>query len=431
MANKLSRINRVAIAGQTGSPVWDQVETYSGIAYQDLEMTSDSSMEASQPRIETTGQRGDGELPLAAEGNRDASISLNFYLRGLDLTGGAGNAVSASTATPQYDTILQQVTGGAVSNNTGDVVAVGATTRWLIFVSNAANFSVGNFAGWVNAAGEMEAMPIVATDNVANTITLAGDGAATGGFSAIPAVGNVIYASRTYSMSQQAGERLPLAIHAALADGNADRFFLGCFGSLSFSDAGGLLAGAYTAQAHDWKATSELLAPAPPAFGVFAAPTLGPVSTRGTRAIISSADSWGVAAGVHTPSAVTIPTVISGELDVAVDMQARTAQTGTNGRQGFVAVDNGCAMPIRLYHDGATATFLGFGDASLLSLQEGANLAVARQYGTAAGNIVVTEIPNYQGDAVIGEEAGLATIDLTGRGYRPSNGTATIRIHLL
>ena len=106
MANKLARINRVAIAGQTGSPVWDQVETYSGITYQDLEMTADSSLEATQPRIETTGQRGDGEMPLAAEGNRDASISLAFYMRGLDLSGGAANAVSASTASPQYNTIL-------------------------------------------------------------------------------------------------------------------------------------------------------------------------------------------------------------------------------------------------------------------------------------------------------------------------------------
>jgi hypothetical protein len=220
-----------------------------------------------------------------------------------------------------------------------------------------------------------------------------------------------------------------LAIHAALADGNADRFFLGCFGSLAFSDAGGLLLGTYTAQAHDWKAQSELVGP--PAFGAFAGPNLGPVSTRGTRAIVCSSNSWGVTSGTHTPSAVAIPTAISGELDVAVDVQPRTAQTGTNGRQGFVAVDNGCSMGLRLYHDGATAGLLNFGDASLLSLQEGANLAVARQYGTAAGNVVVTEVPNFQGDAVIGEEAGLATIDLTGRGYRPSNGSATIRIHLL
>lgn len=428
MANKLARINRVAIAGQTGSPVWDQVETYSGITYQDLEMTADSSLEATQPRIETTGQRGDGELPLAAEGNRDAAISLAFYMRGLDLSGGAANAVSASTASPQYNTILEQITGGSVSNNTGDTALVGST-RWVINVNNAANFSVGNFAGWVNAAGEMEAMPIVDTDNVANTITLAGDGAATGGFSAAPAAADVIYASRTYTLSQQAGERLPLAIHAALADGNADRFFLGCFGSLAFSDAGGLLLGTYTAQAHDWKAQSELVGP--PAFGAFTGPVLGPVSTRGTRAIVCGSNSWGVTSGTHTPSAVAIPTAISGELDVAVDVQPRTAQTGTNGRQGFVAVNNGCSMGLRLYHDGATAGLLGFGDASLLSLQEGANLAVARQYGTAAGNVVVTEVPNFQGDAVIGEEAGLATIDLTGRGYRPSNGTATIRIHLL
>ena len=433
MANKLARINRVAIAGQTGSPVWDQVETYSGITYQDLEMTADSSLEATQPRIETTGQRGDGELPLAAEGNRDAAISLAFYMRGLDLSGGAASTVSASTAAPQYNTILEQITGGSVSNNTGDTALVGST-RWVVNVNNAANFSVGNFAGWVNGAGVLEAMPIVATDNGANTITLAGDGAATGGFSAAPAAGNVIYASRTYTLSQQAGERLPLAVHAALADGNADRFFLGCFGSLAFSDAGGLLLGTYTAQAHDWKSQSELAAgpgPAPPAFGAFAGPNLGPVSTRGTRAIVCGSNSWGVTSGTHTPSAVAIPTAISGELDVAVDVQPRTAQTGTNGRQGFVAVDNGCSMGLRLYHDGATAGLLNFGDASLLSLQEGANLAVARQYGTAAGNVVVTEVPNFQGDAVIGEEAGLATIDLTGRGYRPSNGTATIRIHLL
>ena len=431
MVNALSRINRVSIAPQTGTPAWDQVENYAApaLTYVDLEMTADSTMTADQPRIATTGQRGDGETPLAAEGNRDAASSLAVYLRGLDLAGGAGNGISTATAAPQYDAILQQTTGGTVTNTTGDLAQVGST-RWVVGVVNAAHFAVGNFAGWVNPAFEMEAMPIVDLDLVANTITIAGEAVgATGGFSAAPAAGNVIYASRTYKLSQQAGERTPLAIHADLADGNAERFFLGCFGSLGFSDADGLLLGSFTAQAHDWKAASELVGP--PAFGAFVGPTLGPVSTRGGRAIISSANSWGVTAGTHVASPVAIPTVISGELDVAVDIQPRTAQSGTNGRQGFVAVDNGCAMPLRLYHDGVTAGLLGFGDASLLSLQEGASLAVARQYGTTPGNVVCAEVPSYQGDAVLGEEAGLATIDLTGRGYRPSNLNATIRIHLL
>jgi len=252
MVNALSRINRVSLAPQTGTPAWDQVENYAApaLTYVDLEMTADSTMTADQPRIATTGQRGDGETPLAAEGNRDAAISLAFYLRGLDLTGGAGNGVSSSTAAPQYDAILQQTTGGTVTNNTGDLAQVGST-RWVVGVVNAAHFSVGSFAGWVNPAGDMEAMPIVDLNLVANTITIAGDGAATGGFSAAPAAGNVIYASRTYKLSQQAGERTPLAIHADLADGNAERFFLGCFGSLGFSDADGLLLGSFTAQAHE------------------------------------------------------------------------------------------------------------------------------------------------------------------------------------
>lgn len=428
MANALSRINRIAIAPQTGSPAWDQVETYAAppLTYTDLEMTADSSLGAEQPRIPVTGQRGDGETPLAAAGNRNSSISLNFYLRGLDLSGGADDATSSSTAAPQYHSILEQVTGGTVEDNQGDLALVGST-RWAINVANPARFTVGNFAGWKNAAGELEAMPIVEVG--VGSITVAGDGAANGGFSAAPGAGDVIYASRTYRLDQTDGERAHLAIHASQADGNAERFYLGCLGSLSLSDSDGLLMAAYTAQAHDWKAASELAGS--PAFGAFVAPSLGPVSTRGGRAIISSADSWGVAAGSHTPSEVAIPTVISGELDVALDVQPRTAQSGTNGRQGFVAVEAGCSMPLRLYHDGGTAGLLGFGDASLLSLQGGSAIAVARQYGTTEGNVVVAEIPHYQGDAVIGDEAGLATIDLTGRGYRPSNGSSTIRIHLL
>ena len=47
------------------------------------------------------------------------------------------------------------------------------------------------------------------------------------------------------------------------------------------------------------------------------------------------------------------------------------------------------------------------------------------------GNIVVVEIPAYQADVSAGDEGGLATIDMTGRGFRPAFGTATARVHLL
>ena len=96
----LKRINRVRIGKINGSPAWDPVEKYLDAdmappGYNDLEMTSASAMEHTREAIQITGQRGDGETPAGVSGNKDASPSLAFYMRGLDLSGGAANAVNA------------------------------------------------------------------------------------------------------------------------------------------------------------------------------------------------------------------------------------------------------------------------------------------------------------------------------------------------
>ena len=121
----LKRINRVAIGKIARTPVWDYVEDYQpaapqNVVYVDLEVTDASAMEFSRPQIALTGRRGDGQDSPSVSGNKDASPSLAFYLRGLDLAGGAADGVNASTAAPQYDMLLEQSTGGTIRNIQGD-----------------------------------------------------------------------------------------------------------------------------------------------------------------------------------------------------------------------------------------------------------------------------------------------------------------------
>jgi len=440
----LKRINRVAIGKLSGSPAWDQVEKFLaadmvGGAYTDLEITDASAMEHTSPQIQITGQRGDGETPAGAAGNRDASPSLGFYLRGLDLSGGAAHGVNASTAVPQYNILVEQAAGGAVRNIQGEDVIAGST-RWVLQFGAgrvaAVGYAIGDALGWVNGAGKMEVMPVVAVNAVADTVTVAGDsGTATGGFSAAPAATDDIYGMRTYSVDQTAGERPHVTVHGQLAQSGVDRFFLGCLGSMAFADAEGLLMATWAAQAQDWQADQELVAP--PAFGAFTAPNLGPVSTRGARVLICEDKSWGVdGAGVFTMADVSVATAITASMDLAVDIQARTAATGNNGRQGFVAVEDGCSAEVRLYHDGTTANLLAagsqtFGDGALLQFMGTQEVSLLMQFGDQPGNTVVLEIPAYQANATLGDEGGLATIDLSGRGFRPEYGSATARVHLL
>jgi len=447
----LKRINRVqigkiaAVAGQTA---WDLSERYAagdmvGAAYTDLEITSATTMEFTREQIAITGQRGDGETPAGVSGNKDASPALAFYMRGLDLSGGAANTVNASTAAPQYDMLIEQATGGTVRNIQGEDVIAGST-RWVLQFGAGrvaiVGYAVGDVVGWVNTAGKMETAPVVAVDAVGDTITLAGDSAAnmTGGFSAAPSAGDDIYGMRTYPIDQTAGERAHITVHGRLADAGIDRLFQGCMGSVAFSDADGLLLATYSAQAQTW--TADQNAAGGPAFGAFTPPNLGPVSTRGARVLICVDDSWGVdGAGNFTPSAstgVAVATAISAGFDTATDVQPRTAATGTNGRQGFVAVQNNCTTEMRLYHDGTTADLLAggsqtFGDGAALQFQNDQVFAVLMQFGDTPGNTVVIEIPAAQCNTTIGEEGGLATLEMSGRGFRPSYGTATARIHLL
>ena len=444
----LKRINRVRIGKINGSPAWDQVEKYLDAdmvppGYNDLEMTSASAMEHTREAIQITGQRGDGETPAGVSGNKDASPSLAFYMRGLDLSGGAANTVNASTAAPQYDMLLEQATGGTKRNIQGEDVIVGST-RWVLQfgVGRVAvvGYAIGDVLGWVNAAGKMECVPVVAIDAVADTVTLAGDSAAnmTGGFSAAPASGDDIYGMRTYPIDQTAGERSHITVHGRLADSGIDRFFQGCMGSVAFSDADGLLLATWGAQAQTWTAAQNLAGA--PTFGAFVAPSLGPVSTRGARVLICADNSWGVdGAGSFTPGAATgvaVATAISASFDTATDIQPRTAATGTNGRQGFVAVQNNCSTEMRLYHDGTTNALLAggsqtFGDGAALSFQNEQVFSVLMQFGDQPGNTVVIEIPGAQCNTTVGEEGGLATLEMSGRGFRPEYGTATARIHLL
>ena len=444
----LKRINRVRIGKINGSPAWGQVEKYLDAdmvppGYNDLEMTSASAMEHTREAIQITGQRGDGETPAGVSGNKDASPSLAFYMRGLDLSGGAANTVNASTAAPQYDMLLEQATGGTKRNIQGEDVIVGST-RWVLQfgVGRVAvvGYAIGDVLGWVNAAGKMECVPVVAIDAVADTVTLAGDSAAnmTGGFSAAPASGDDIYGMRTYPIDQTAGERSHITVHGRLADSGIDRFFQGCMGSVAFSDADGLLLATWGAQAQTWTAAQNLAGA--PTFGAFVAPSLGPVSTRGARVLICADNSWGVdGAGSFTPGAATgvaVATAISASFDTATDIQPRTAATGTNGRQGFVAVQNNCSTEMRLYHDGTTNALLAggsqtFGDGAALSFQNEQVFSVLMQFGDQPGNTVVIEIPGAQCNTTVGEEGGLATLEMSGRGFRPEYGTATARIHLL
>jgi len=445
----LKRINRVQIGKLTGSPAWDQVEKYrtgapDNVTYNDLEITSATTMEFTREQIAITGQRGDGETPAGVSGNKDASPALAFYMRGLDLSGGAANAVDASTAAPQYDMLIEQATGGTVRNIQGEDVIAGST-RWVLQFGGgrvgAVGYAIGDVVGWVNAAGKMETSPVVAIEaDGPDTIRLAGDSAAnmTGGFSAAPLAGDDIYGMRTYPIDQTAGERAHITVHGRLADAGIDRLFQGCMGSVAFSDADGLLLATYSAQAQTW--TADQNAAGGPTFGAFTPPNLGPVSTRGARVLICVDDSWGVdGSGNFTPSAstgVAVATAISAGFDTATDVQPRTAATGTNGRQGFVAVQNNCTTEMRLYHDGTTADLLAggsqtFGDGAALQFQNNQVFAVLMQFGDTPGNTVVIEIPAAQCNTTIGEEGGLATLEMSGRGFRPTHGTATARIHLL
>jgi len=444
----LKRINRVAIGKIAGTPAWDQVEKYLAAdmvgGYIDLETTSASTMEHTRPQIAITGQRGDGETPASVSGNKDAAPSLAFYVRGLDLSGGAANGVNASAAAPQYDMLLEQAAGGTTRNIQGEDV-IGGSTRWVLQFGAGAvlanGYAIGDVLGWVNASGKMECVPVVAINVGADQVTLAGDSAAnmTGGFSDAPAAADDIYGMRTYPVDQTAGERAHITVHGQLADSGIDRFFQGCLGSVSFADADGLLVATWAAQAQTWTADQNLVAPVP-TFGAFVSPALGPVSTRGARVLICADNSWGVdSAGVFAPAAstgVAVATSISGSFDLAVDVQPRTAATGVNGRQGFVAVQNGCSSDVRVYHDGSTAALLAagsqtFGDDAALSFMDEQVVSLLLQFGDQPGNTVVLEVPAYQANAVIGEEGGLATIDLSGRGFRPDFGSATARVHLL
>jgi len=447
----LKRINRVQIgkiATPAGQTAWDASESYAaadmvGAAYTDLETTSATSMEYSREQISITGQRGDGESPAGVSGNKDAAPSLAFYMRGLDLSGGAAHGVNASTAAPQYDMLLEQATGGTVRNLQGEDVIVGSS-RWMLQFAGGAvlanGYAIGDCLGWVNSAGKMETAIVVAVNVGADQVTLAGDSAVnmTGGFSAAPTAGDDIYGMRTYPIDQTAGERNHITVHGRLADSGIDRLFQGCLGSVSFSDADGLLLATWAAQAQTW--TADQNAAGSPAFGAFTAPNLGPVSTRGARVLICADNSWGVdGAGAYTSSAATgvaVATAISASFDTATDIQPRTAATGTNGRQGFVAVQNNCTTELRLYHDGTTAALLAggsqtFGDGAALSFQDNQVFSLLMQFGDQPGNTVVIAIDGCQCNATIGEEGGLATIDLSGRGFRPEYGTATARIHLL
>jgi hypothetical protein len=435
----LKRINRVRIGKQTGSPAWDQVENFASppVTYVDLEMTNASTVELTSPQIEITGQRGDGNTPAGVDGNRDGAPSLNFYMRGLDLSGGAATGVDAGTAAPQYDMLLEQATGGTVRNTVGADAAAGCT-RWILNFAGGVvagmGVAVGDVIGWVNAAGKMEVAPIVAIG--ATTIQVAGHPVnGTGGFSAAPALNDDIYGMRTYPVNQTAGERAHVAVHAQVAQSGAERFVLGCMGSMSFADADGLLAATWAAQAQDWKSPEEIAGE--PTFTAFVPPNLGPVSTRGARVMICANNDWGVdAAGSFTNSDVAVATAISSSMDLGTDIQPRTAATGTNGRQGFVCVENTCNAEIRLYHDGTTANLLAaasqtFGDGALLQFMGDQTVSLLLQFGDTPGNVVVLEIPCYQANTVLGEEGGLATLDLTGRGYRPTYATATAKVHLL
>ena len=440
----LKRINRVQIGKISGTPAWDNVEAYLaarmvGAAYTDLEITDASALEFSRPQIELTGRRGDGQDSPSVSGNKDAAPSLAFYLRGLDLSGGAANGVSAATAAPQYDKLLEQAAGGTVRNLSGEDVIAGST-RWMLQFGGgrvaAVGYAVGDLDGWVNGAGKMECLPIVAVNGGADQVTVAGDSVAgTGGFSAVPANTDDIYGMRTYPVDQTAGERAHVTVHGQLAQSGIERFFQGCLGSASFADADGLLVATWAAQAQTW--TAQQNAAGAPAFGAFTAPNLGPVSTRGARVLICEAPSWGVnSAGVFTAADVAVATAISSTFDFGVDVQPRTAATGTNGRQGFVAVSDGCSSDVRLYHDGTTANLLAggsqtFGDGAALQFMDNQTVSLLLQFGDTPGNTVVFEVPTYQANATIGEEGGLATIDLTGRGFRPAYGSATAKVHLL
>ena len=440
----LKRINRVRIGKLSGTPVFDQVENFTaasmvGAAYTDLEMTNASTVELTSPQIEISGQRGDGQTPPGVSGNRDGAPSLAFYMRGLDLSGGAANGVGAVTAAPQYDMLLEQATGGTVRNIAGEDVIAGSTEWVLQFGAGrvaAVGYAVGDVVGWVNAAGKMECLPIVDVAGGADKITVAGHAVnGTGGFSGIPGVGDDIYGMRTYPVDQTAGARPHIAVHAELAQSGVERFVLGCMGSVSFADADGLLLATWAAQAQDWKTPAEITGE--PVFSAFVPPNLGPVSTRGARVIICAEKDWGVSsAGVFSDTDVAVATAISGSLDLATDIQPRTAATGTNGRQGFVAVQNTCNAELRLYHDGTTAALLAgssqtFGDGALLEFMGEQTTSLLMQFGDQPGNTVVLEIACYQANAVLGEEGGLATIDLTGRGFRPAYSTATAKVHLL
>ena len=438
----LNRINRVQVAKPSpAASVWDNVEKYAaadmvGAAYSDLEVTAATTLEHSRPQIETSGQRGDGEMPASVIGNKDASPSLSFYMRGLDLAGGAGSGVSASAASPQYDLLLEQAAGGAIRNLEGEPVIAGST-RWVLQFGPAevtnVGYAPGDVLGWVNSAGKLECLPVVEVNTVADTVTVAGDGA-TGGFSAAPADTDVIYGMRTYSIDQTAGAREHLAVNAQMADGSMLRLFQGCMGSLALADDNGLLVGTWAAQAHNWEASQNLAGA--PAFGPFVAPSQGPVSTRGARVLVAKADSWGLSAVGHTPAPVAVATAIAAGFDVGLDIQPRAATTGTNGRQGFVAVSAACSSDVRLYHDGTTADLLAagsqtFGDGAALEFMDGEVVSLLMQWGDKPGSTVVVEIPAYQANASAGDEGGLATIDLSGRAFRPAFGTASARIHLL
>ena len=435
----LKRINRIRIGKQAGTPAWDQVENFASppVTYVDLEMTNGSTVELTSPQIEISGQRGDGNTPAGVQGNRDGAPSIEFYVRGLDLSGGAATGVNAGTAAPQYDMLLEQSTGGTIRNTIG-ADAAAASTRWVINFAGGVvagmGVQVGDVLGWVNSSGEMEVLPIVEIG--ATTIRVAGHAAnGTGGFSAAPATNDDMYGMRTYAVDQTAGERSHVAMHAQLAQSGVERFVLGCMGSVSFADSDGLLAATWAAQAQDWKTPAEITGE--PTFTAFVPPNLGPVSTRGARVMICPSSDWGVdAAGNYTQTDVAKATAISASMDVGTDIQPRTAATGTNGRQGFVCVENACNADIRLYHDGTTANLLAgssqtFGDGALLEFMGEQTVSLFIQYGTTPGNVVCLEIPCYQANTVLGEEGGLATLDLTGRGYRPIFASATAKVHLL
>lgn len=437
----LKRINRVKIGKLSGTPVFDQVENFTAGSmaggYIDLEMTDASTVELTSPQIEITGQRGDGQTPPGVDGNRDGAPSLAFYVRGLDLSGGAATGIDAQTAAPQYDMLLEQATGGTVRNTIGADADAGST-RWVINFAGGIvagmGVQIGDMLGWVNASSKMEVMPIVAVG--ATTITVAGHSVnQTGGFSDAPALGDDMYGMRTYPVDQTAGARPHIAVHAQLAQSGVERFVLGCMGSVSFADADGLLMATWAGQAQDWKTPAELTGE--PTFGTFVPPNLGPVSTRGARVLVCAEKDWGVSsAGAFSNTDVAVATAISGSLDLATDIQQRTAATGNNGRQGFVAVQNECSADLRLYHDGTTANLLAgssqtFGDGALLQFMGDQTTSIMMQFGDQPGNTIVLEIPCYQANAVLGEEGGLATIDLTGRGFRPAYSTATAKVHLL